>query len=127
MKLAFWPALLYAIIEYWRLKDERVSFFPAKALGIYLMPLSIVVFFYTYRAFFGESLIVDIMIFVLAVIIGQMVSYRIMVRKEPPRIFTPISLSALLLLGIIFIIFTFYTPHLPIFQDPITGGYGIRG
>ncbi|MBC7113295.1 MAG: hypothetical protein H5T34_04660 [Candidatus Methanomethyliales bacterium] len=118
---------MYAVIEYWRLKNENVSIFPAKALGIYLMPLSIVVFFYTYRAFLEESLVIDIMIFVLAVIIGQIVSYRIMVWKEPPKIFTPISIFALLILALIFIAFTFYTPHLPIFQDPITGIYGIKG
>jgi len=28
-------------------------------------------------------------------------------------------------LGIAFVVFTFYPPHLPVFQDPITEGYGL--
>ncbi|MCX8182710.1 MAG: DUF6512 family protein [Candidatus Methanomethyliaceae archaeon] len=124
LKLAYWPALLYAIAEYRQLKDIP-GFFPAKALGIYLMPISIVALFYTYRSFFEESLVIDILIFILAVIIGQLTSYRIMIYKEPSNIWKGVSITSLIVLGMLFILFTFYAPHLPIFQDPISGSYGI--
>ncbi|MDH5624342.1 MAG: DUF6512 family protein [Candidatus Bathyarchaeota archaeon] len=35
------------------------------------------------------------------------------------------SLVALVLLGVAFVLFTFYPPHLPLFRDPVTGEYGI--
>lgn len=124
LKLAYWPALLYAIIEY-RLLKGVPGFFLGKAIGIYLMPITIVALFYTYRAFLEESLIIDILIFILAVIIGQLVGYKIMVWKEPSKASLRISVLSLMLLGMVFILFTYYTPHLPIFQDPISGGYGI--
>lgn len=41
LKLAYWSAVLYTIIEYRRLKEVS-GFFPAKAVGICLMPISIV-------------------------------------------------------------------------------------
>ena len=35
------------------------------------------------------------------------------------------KLLAYEVLGMVCIVFTFYAPHLPIFQDSINGGYGI--
>jgi len=127
LKLSFWPAILYAVIEYRYLKRETGSFFPAKTVGIYLMPLIIVSSFYLYRAFSEENLALDILIFILAVAIGQLASYRLMIWKRASKIYTVISIVALILLVSLFIIFTFYPPQLPIFQDPISGGYGIKG
>jgi len=126
LKLSFCPALLYAVIEYGYLNRKTGSFFPAKTIGIYLMPLIIVFSFYLYRAFIEENLVIDILIFILAVAIGQFASYRLMTWKVTSRIYTPISIVALILLAILFIIFTFYPPQLPIFQDPISGGYGFK-
>jgi hypothetical protein len=124
LKLSFWPAVIYAVIEHRYLKKAR-SFFPAKAIGIFLMPLTIVSLFYLYRAFSEESLVMDILIFIVAVVMGQSVSYKLMTWNETSRIYTNISIIALTILAVLFVIFTFYPPQLPIFQDPISGGYGI--
>ncbi|MEM2112455.1 MAG: DUF6512 family protein [Candidatus Bathyarchaeia archaeon] len=56
LKLSFWPALIYAIIEHKPLKKIAGNFFHAKAVGIYVMPLAIVSFFYLYRMFLEENL-----------------------------------------------------------------------
>jgi len=125
LKLSFWPALLYAIMEHRYLRGRTKRFLPAKAVGLYLMPLSIVSFFYLYRAFLEESLALDISIFILAVVIGQLASYKLMVRKGSSGISTGVSLLALALLAVLFVVFTFSPPRLPIFEDPTTGGYGI--
>jgi len=118
---------MYAVIEYRYLKRKTDNFFPAKTMGIYLMPLIIVLSFYLYRAFSEENLALDILIFILAVVVGQLASYKLMIWKETSKIYTKISIIALLLLASLFIIFTFYPPQLPIFQDPISRGYGITG
>ena len=39
----------------------------------------------------------------------------------------PVTPTALVVLGVLFVLFTFYPPHLPLFRDSITGGYGIVG
>jgi hypothetical protein len=126
LKLSFWPALLYALLEHRHLRGRTDRFLPAKAVGIYLMPLFITSSFYLYRAFLEESLALDLSIFVLAVAIGQLASYRLMVRRGPSRISARASLLALALLAGLFVVFTFSPPHLPIFEDPTSGGYGIR-
>jgi hypothetical protein len=127
LKLSFWPALLYAVIEYRYLNRKTGSFFPAKTVGIYLMPLIIVSSFYLYRAFTEENLVLDILIFIVAVVIGQLASYKLMIwKKGASKVYTVFSIIALILLASLFVIFTFYPPRLPIFQDPISGGYGIK-
>ena len=123
LKLAFWPALLYAILE--RKYIRSSSFWLAKAVGIYLMPLAIAVFFYSYTAVLGESvLIIDILIFVMAVVIGQMASYRLLKLKLPERL-ERIALVVLIVLGVAFLVFTFYPPELFVFRDGLTGEYGV--
>jgi len=126
LKLGFWPALLYAIIEYWRIKKETNNFFLAKAAVAYAITVIIPLIFYSYTSITGESIfVIDILSFIVAVIIGQYLSYRLLVHKQLSPKLEKIALAALLLLAIAFIVFTFYPPHLPPFQDPISGEYGI--
>jgi len=125
-KIAFWPALLYAIFEYPFLRRATNNFMIAKAIGIYVMPIAIAVIFYSYTAIFGEEiLIVDILIFIVAVALGQLASYRILTMRRLPRWTGRVGLAMVVLLAVAFGVFTFYPPHLPIFRDAVSGGYGI--
>lgn len=134
LKLAIIPAILWAILEgkVFKLKANpstslRVNnFLCAKAAGIWLMPILIVVFFYGYKAILGyHNLALDIGIFILAVIIGQIVSYKIMALPEFSQKFNAISFISIVILFLVFVIFTFYPPHFFLFQDPVSNGYGI--
>lgn len=126
LKLGFWPALVYAIVEYRYLKKSTNNFFLAKTVGIYLIPIIITILFYSYTAILGESvLVIDILTFVIAVIVGQIASYKLLTYRKLHDKLNKVSLAALVLLGLAFVLFTFYPPHLPIFRDPITGEYGI--
>jgi len=126
LKLGFWPALAFALVEFKYLKKSTNNFLFAKTIGIYLIPIVIIVIFYSYTAVLGESILaIDILSFIIAVIVGQLVSYRLLTGKTIPYNLDRFSLIALLLLGIAFVLFTFYPPQLPMFQDPITGEYGI--
>jgi len=126
LKLAVIPAILWAVLENKVFKLKNPNFLFAKAVGIYLMPILIVVFFYGYKAILGHhNLILNITIFFIAVIIGQIVSYKIMTLPEFPRKFNAVFLLSLIILLLVFIVFTFYPPHVFLFQDSISGQYGI--
>jgi len=126
LKLGFWPALVYAVLEYSRFGKSANNFFFAKTLGIYLIPITIVVLFYSYTAILGHDLlIVDIAIFVVAVIVGQLVSYKLLTASPLPERLNRFAPIALAVLGILFVLFTFYPPQLPLFRDSGTGAYGI--
>jgi hypothetical protein len=127
LKLGFWPAVAFALIEFRYLKKSTSNFLLAKTVSIYLIPITIVVIFYSYTAILGESVLaIDILSFILAVIVGQLVGYRVMTGKTLTyNIVDKVALIALILLGLAFVVFTFLPPQLGLFQDPITGGYGI--
>lgn len=78
--------MIYAVIEYPFLKGKTGNFLIAKAAGIYLMPITIAVLFYSYTAAIGHNILaIDIATFVAAIAIGQFVSYRVFVTKQLPR------------------------------------------
>jgi hypothetical protein len=128
LKLGFWPALVYAALEYSRFGKSANNFHFAKTIGIYLIPITIVVLFYAYTAILGHDLLIaDIAIFVVAIIVGQLVSYRLLTASPLSARLNRFAPIALAVLGILFVLFTFYPPQVPLFRDPISGGYGIVG
>jgi hypothetical protein len=126
LKLGFWPALFYFIIEYRYIRKSTNNFLIAKAIGIYLIPVTITALFYLYTAFVEDMLVVDLITFVLAVVIGQLVSYRILTARPLPAGKSRLGLILPVLLILAFGTLTYYPPHLPIFGDPSSGGYGIQ-
>jgi len=128
LKLGFWPALVFAALEYSRFGKSANNFPFAKTLGIYLIPITIVVLYYAYTAILGQGLlVVDIAIFVVAVVVGQLVSYKLLTAFPLPERLNRFAPIALAVLGILFVLFTFYPPQFPLFRDPVSGGYGIVG
>ena len=126
LKLGFWPAIAFALIESRYLKKITSNFVFAKTVGIYVIPLTIVVIFYSYTSILGESVLaIDILSFIIAVVIGQIVSYRLLSSRKIPYDLEKVSLIALIVLGVAFVVFTFFPPQLAILQDPISGEYGI--
>jgi len=53
------------------------------------MPIFIILFFYSYKAILGKNfLFLDILIFIIAVILGQLLSYKLMFWKKIPKIYS---------------------------------------
>ena len=130
LKLAFWPALFWTIFEWLRLRrpkrDTRPNFLLAKAIGAYTMPVVIVVIFYSYTAFTGESILaVDLTSFVIAIVIGQSLSYKLWHSWNSAKSLIWLGLAMFTIGILLFAIFTFYPPHVGLFQDSPTGAYGI--
>ena len=125
-KQGFWPMCLYAAIEYRFIRANVNNFLVAKAAAVYLIPLITGLVFYAYTAIIGaEILIVDIVIFALAITAGQLLSYKILISLKLPRYTNAIAAVFIILLAFILILFTFYPPQLPIFLEESTGIYGI--
>ena len=125
LKMVFWPSLFWMLIAMFPLRKAVSNFFSAKAIGTYAMVITIPAVFYSYTALVGESILaIDIATFIIAVIVGQFVSYKLFMYNKVAGSTERIALIALLLLAFVFVVFTFFPPHLPIFQDAITGQYG---
>ena len=125
-KQGFWPMCLFAAIEYRFLRVHVNNFLVAKAVAVYIIPIITGLVFYGYTAIVGkEILIVDILIFLLAIVIGQLTSYKIMTSSRLPKYTNFIPPIFIILLALVLMLFTLYPPHLPIFLDANTGTYGI--
>ncbi len=126
LKLLFWPLVIFSALEFKFIKDDSNN----SLLSIMSMALigltGIVIIFYTYVSIIGQNiLVIDILSFMVSVILGQYVSYKVSISKKKPIWTCWISLFILISIGLSFIVFTYFTLEIFIFQDPITGEYGI--
>jgi len=69
----------------------------------------------------------DILIFALAVVAGQLVSYRILIAPRMGRYVQWGGMILLVILIAAFSSFTYRPPRLFLFEDPRTHEYGILG
>ena len=125
MKLLFWPTFLFAIVQYYFFRD-RQNFWCLKLRGILLGLSLIPVIFYTYNGVIGKSPDwLNVTIFFVSATIAYAYEYK-QFQKEKAVCKSPrLAFSLLCLIGLLFVLFTFKTPHLGIFQDPISGAFGI--
>jgi len=125
-KQGYWPMCLFAAIEYRFFRSYTSNFLAAKGMAIILLPVITGLIFYTYTSFTGEEiLVVDIATFAVAITIVQLISYKIMTSTRMTKFSNNIGLAAIVVVGLILIIFTFVPPHWPILLDKNTGLYGI--
>ena len=125
LKLGFWPTCLYAAIEWLFLRRQVNNFLAAKAAALYIVPVIIIVIFYGYTSILGEEILaIDILSFLVAVVLAQFISYKILTASELPGYVSTISIIFALLLAVALAVFSFYPPHWPIFMDS-RGFYGI--
>jgi hypothetical protein len=119
LKLLFFPLIIFAAIEYWYIRKEANNFIVAKTIGSYVSVSFILGVFYLYTTLTGlESLIIDILIFIGSVVVAQLLGYWIMKRPQMSKLIERISWIALISLGVMFILFTFYPPDFLFFQEP---------
>ena len=125
MKLIFWPMLLFAVVQSFFFKD-RENFWCIKLRGILLGLILIPTLFYTYNGVIGKSPDwINIAIFFISAAAAYIYEARLFL-KDQLRCKSPkIALAALSSIAALFVLFTFRTPELGIFRDPLTGTYGI--
>ena len=84
------------------------------------------VIFYTCNGVIGQSPDwFNIAIFFISAAIAYIYETRQLVAEALPCKAPKLALAALLCIGVLFIVFTFLTPQIGIFADPLTGNYGI--
>lgn len=125
MKLLFWPMLAFALFE--RLFFGGYDcYFCVKRRGIFLGLFLIPNLFYMYNGIIGKSPdFINIAIFFIAAGISYFYETRLFRDDGKDCGGNNSALISLLIVGFLFVLFTFKTPKLEIFNDPVTGRYGI--
>ena len=125
MKLLFWPMLAFAIAESLFFR-EREDFWCIKARGIILGLASIPTLFYAYNGIIGKSPDwINISIFFIATAIAFLYETRKLNQPQTACRGKRIYIISLCIIVALFVIFTFITPRINLFKDPITNSYGI--
>lgn len=125
LKLIFFPMLITIIISYFYLGNDFQKYLCTKTIGIIIAMLFITIFFYTYTGILGTHYaILNIGSFIFSVILAEYITYIRM--KYITICNTKIPIMILLLLSTAFILFTYFTPEINYFKDPITNNYGIN-
>ena len=125
MKLLFFPMLAYAFVQSLFFK-ERGDFWCVKLRGILLGLFLIPVIFYTYNGVIGTSPDwINIAIFFVSAAIVYIYEALRFKKGDVKCAHPKIAASILLLIAVFFVIFTFKTPEIGIFEDPITGEFGV--
>ena len=125
MKLLFFPWLACAAVQGIFFRD-RDDFWCVKLKGILLGLALIPIIFYTYNGVIGKSPDwINIAIFFISAAIAYAYEAR---QFNSGTTKCKSSKAAIIVLGVIallFAVFTFFTPQIGIFRDPLTGTYGI--
>ena len=125
MKLLFWPMLAFAVIQSLFFRDYD-AFWSVKLRGMLLGLILIPLIFYTYNGVIGKSPdFINIAIFFVSAAIAYVYEVKELNLNRNLSPSVSVSIGILILIALSFIIFTFNTPELEIFRDPVTGAYGI--
>lgn len=125
MKLLFWPMFIFAILQSFFFSD-RNDFFCIQLKGILLGLILIPTLFYTYNGVIGKTPDwINIAIFFISAAIAYIYEARQFNQGKTVCKNPKLPLLILCLIAVSFIIFTFKTPRIGIFKDPLTNTYGI--
>ena len=125
MKLLFWPMFLYAVVQSFFFR-EREDFWCVKLRGILMGIILIPILFYTYNGVIGRSPDwINIAIFFISGATAYLYETRLFVMDRLYCKNKKGAIAVLCVIAFLFILFTFRTPEIGIFKDPLTGTFGI--
>lgn len=126
IKILFFPMFVFSFIERRYQSDNYGNFWWSKLIGITFGVVLIPVLFYTINGVLGKTPDwVNILIFFVSVFFAYYIEDKIVRKGNTGFLSERQSLLVILLIAVLFAIFTFFAPNIPLFLDPITGRYGI--
>ncbi|MBR3819115.1 MAG: hypothetical protein IKJ41_08205 [Clostridia bacterium] len=124
MKLLFFPMFVFALIEYGFTGKSIEKYWCVKLFAISSGLILIPIIYYSYTGIFGVNADwFNIVIFFIADAAAYYLE-AVLFKNRIPCKFNVAAFIILCVIALLFIVFTFVQPQLPIFRDPTTGGYG---
>lgn len=125
LKLLFFPYFIWSIIE-WILLKKKKGLLLSKFFGVTTGLLAILIFFYTYTGILGISIdFLNIFSFFIGVFAAFAVDYTLINSEKFIKSKNATAIILFIAAALMFFIFTFAPPFIPLFRDPISFTYGI--
>ena len=127
MKLLFFPMFLFSVVQVIALGRQYPNFLAVRAVSTLVGLVLIPVLFYTYTGVLGRDVMwLDVTIFFLAALGAFLLDWRLLRRgRWSSGLQQVLGLLVLWGLAFLFVYFTFHPPGLGLWQDPVTGGFGV--
>ncbi len=126
LKLLFFPYLIYTVYEQIKLKQDKFNIYFAKYIGAVCSMWSILSLYYTVGGALGKNISwVNILSFFIGTAGAFIISYIIINSSVGNGMANGVAGAMLIVTAIVFFIFTFEPPIIPLFQDPQNFTYGI--
>ena len=126
LKLLAFPMTLMSLIGVFVVKKQSKNYWLSQVIGIVTAMLFVIIFFYTYTGIIGKNIaVLDIGLFIIGIILGEYVTFKIFKIENQFKAEIP-SIILIILILMLFIVFTFYPPIIPLFEDPIFGTFGLE-
>lgn len=126
MKILFFPMLFFTIFQSLFFKKYYNNFWTIKLKGTILGVLLIPILFYTLTGTFGTLKgFINILIFFFSILIAFLYETKLLKENKVSTKTEIFSKITFIVLAVLFILFTFYPPKIPLFLDPIYKTYGI--
>ena len=117
LKLLFFPMVITIIIGLFYFKNSIPNFLCSKAIGILVAMAFTIIFFYTYSGILGTNIsFIDFSSFFIATILGELVSYFLIIKKFKCN--NTLAIVFLLFIFLCFVCFTFNPPSIGLFENP---------
>ena len=125
MKLLFWPLFLFALVQWLFFRDQE-NYWCVKIAEILLGLVLIPVLFYAYNGAFGKSPDwINIAIFYITALMIFLFEWWAFKNDRLQYKYPRLAFAAICLVGVLFVVFTYSPPQIPLFQDPLSGSYGV--
>lgn len=126
IKIAVWAIYIVSLVKMAVKENRECNLWSSLFYKVISITIIIPLLYYTYKAIFiVENLIIDIVIFYIAIIISRLVEVivqnKFKISAKVEDVYKYLNLGVMLL----FVIFTFIPPKLDIFKDKINNTFGI--
>ena len=120
MKLIFFPMFLFALVQRIFFSTWK-NFWCIKLCGILTGLVLVPVLFYTYNGVFGKSSHwANIFIFFISAAISFIIEWLLFKNNTIYCRYRWLAFAIICLIGILFVVFTFAPPNIPLFKDPLS-------
>lgn len=132
LKIAVIPIVICMIVQiiffrYFLKLDINKNLYIAVFFQIITTIFSILILYYSYKLILKHNLLIfDISIFYISQALGSFVSYKILIINKDYMQLNQVALTYIIILAILFILFTYIPPKCKLFKDPINNTYGIH-
>ena len=127
IKIAITPTLLWGLYDGY-IYGSNPNYFTAKIVSLLVMTLVIPLIFYFQKIILKKDyVIINILSFYIAIILGQLSFYKILDLMPLDYIYIYISVIALFIFFGCYLLLTLLPLKNFLFKDPITNEYGYKG